>query len=121
KNNQHNSSHKRSMPLTLAVSGAGPQTPDMPIERRPGVHSTALVKRVVAHLFGAAVESAFVLVTEKLAMLFTPMTRDARALALGRGGRRHAAKSNAMHATRTPQGLCLFFMFGIFNVCCRSA
>ena len=30
--------------LTLAVSGAGPQTPNMQTERRAGVHSTALVR-----------------------------------------------------------------------------
>jgi hypothetical protein len=30
--------------LTIAVSGAGPKTPDMQTERHPGVHSTALVR-----------------------------------------------------------------------------
>ena len=33
------------MRLTLAVSGAGTQTPDMQTGRRPGVRSTALVRR----------------------------------------------------------------------------
>jgi hypothetical protein len=57
------------------------------------------------------------IVAEKFAMRFSGWMRDARALGFDRGGRRHVAKSNAMNATRTPQSLLLFFMFGISDGC----
>jgi hypothetical protein len=72
---------------------------------------------VEAHLAGVAVGSAFVfgMVMEALARWFTVWMRDARVLALGRGGRRSDAKSKAMNASsaRTPQGVLLFSIFAI--------
>ena len=75
------------------------------------------LKRGDAHLFDVAGGSAFVLgmVKETHATRFTAPMRDARALALGRGGRMCAAKSSAMNASsaRTPQCIFLFSIFGI--------
>ena len=55
---------------------------------------------------------------ETLATWFTADMRDARALGLARGGRTTAAKSSAMHASRTPQRVFLFIMFGIWDLRC---
>ena len=87
----------------------------------PGVVSPARVLlSAEAHLLGATVASAFVLVIEKLEMLLTVVMRDARALGLGRGGRTYAAKSSAMNATSARIVQCgfLLFIFGIWNLRC---
>jgi len=82
--------------------------------------SAAGLKCGEAHFFVVAVGSAFVLgmVIETLAMWFTAWMCDARALALGRGGRRSAVKRRATNAisARTPQCVLLFSIFGISGV-----
>ena len=68
--------------------------------------------------FGKGLGSAIVLGIgiETRETWLTVVIRDARDLALGRGGRRYAAKSSAIIAATTPRCIFLFFIFGISKI-----